>query len=87
MILERSNVMHDRLNNAFTRAAKWAAGGAILGGAVVSGVCAVGGSVFGPVGTFFGLAVGEGTGAAVGAALASLTGFVSGLLDDGEKVK
>ena len=52
------------------------AAGAAIGGSIVSGVCAVGGSFVGPVGTFLGYTVGASVGAAVGGALGSVGGFV-----------
>lgn len=66
-------------------AAKCAATGTTAGGAlgtsVVSGVCAMGGSVFGPVGTFFGASVGATTGAVVGGAVGCVSGFIGGIVD------
>lgn len=62
-----------------------AAGGlafARIGGAVVAGVCALGGSFFGPAGTFFGYAVGTGAGAAVGGMFGSVLGLFVGINDD-----
>lgn len=52
--------------NAFATASIGGAAGASLGGSVVSGVSAVGGSLFCPVGTFLGTVVGVATSAAVG---------------------
>ena len=52
--------------------------GAAIGGSVVAAVCAVGGSFFGPVGTFFGAEVGSYAGAAVGGAIGSIVGAIGG---------
>jgi hypothetical protein len=72
----------DRLVKAAGAATTGGAAGAYIGGSVVSGVTAVGGSVVGPVGTFFGAVVGAGAGAAVGGAVGSVGGFVGSLVFD-----
>lgn len=48
----------------------------------IAGVGAVGGSFFGPVGTFFGAEVGTAAGAAVGGAIGSIIGFIGGFADE-----
>ena len=59
--------------------------GAAIGGSVVAAVCAVGGTVFGPAGTFFGAAVGTEVGAAVGGAIGSVGGFIGSVIADSKK--
>ena len=72
----------DKMLKAAGASAVCGSTGAAIGGSVVSGVCAVGGTVFGPVGTFFGAAVGTGAGAAVGGAIGAVGGFVGALISD-----
>ena len=48
---------------------------ASIGGSVVAGVCAVGGTIFGPAGTFFEYTVGT----AVGGGVGSIGGFAFGV--------
>lgn len=61
---KKTNQFNARLTSGLAGASLGGTAGASLGGSIVSGVCAVGGSVVGPVGTFFGAAVGSGAGAA-----------------------
>ena len=49
-----------RMAGAFAGAATGGAAGASIGGSVVGGVCAVGGTTFGPVGTFLDMQLGQG---------------------------
>lgn len=72
-----------------SRITKGAAGAAIcgstgtsMGGAVVGGITSVGGTVFGPAGTFFGATVGTGVGASVGGAIGSIAGFCCGFFSE-----
>ncbi len=68
--------------NEFSECLTSAASGAALGGSVVSAVCAMGDTVVGPVGTFFGATVGAGAGAAVVGAVGSIIGAIGGFLSD-----
>ena len=54
----------ERLKRGASSSALAGTTGATLGAAAVAAVCAVGGSFFGPVGTFFGATVGAEAGAA-----------------------
>ena len=75
--------------NLMSRITKGAAGaalcgstGASMGGAVVGDITAIGGTVFGPAGTFFGATVGTGVGASVGGAIGSIAGFCCGFFSE-----
>jgi phage tail tape-measure protein len=72
----------DRLANGMKGMAIGGAAGASMGGSIVSAVCSVGGTLVGPIGTFFGAAVGGGAGASVGGTLGAISGFVGGFLED-----
>jgi hypothetical protein len=69
----------ERLQNASKTALMMGAAGASICGSVVAGVGAVGGTIVGPEGTFFGYVVGAGVGAAVGGAVGCTLGFIGGL--------
>lgn len=71
-----------RLHNGVEGMKVGGAAGTAIGASVVGGVCALGGSVFGPEGTFFGGAVGAGTGAIVGGTVGTIVGFVAGVLGE-----
>ena len=83
VMLKELNGNTRRVVNGAVGSAAGGSAGAAIGGSVVAGVCAVGGSLFGPVGTFFGLAVGSATGAAVGGAIGSVSGFLVGASSEG----
>ena len=53
------NEFSERLTSAASGAALGGSTGASIGGSVVSAVCALGGTVVGPVGTFFGASATE----------------------------
>ena len=72
----------ERLKRGAASSALSGTTGAALGSAPVTTVCAVGGSFFGPVGTFFGATVGAEAGAAVGSFLGGVSGFLGGFFED-----
>lgn len=72
----------ERLKRGASSSALAGTTGATLGAAAVVAVCAVGGSFFGPVGTFFGATVGAEAGAAVGSFLGGVSGFLGGFFED-----
>ncbi len=76
--------MCEQLRSATLQRCRWRSAGRVHRrghwGSVVAGVCAIGGSVVGPVGTFFGAAVGTGAGAAVGGAAGTVLGFAGGFI-------
>ena len=75
-----NNNFNKRLDYAKSCAAFAGTAGAAIGAPIVAGVCSVGGSFFGPVGTFFGLEVGVGAGSIIGSAAGTATGFLYGCI-------
>ena len=76
------NDFYSRLSNAAASAALGGTASASIGTSVVGGVSAIGGTFFGPVGTFFGASVGSGVGATVGGAIGTIGGFIGGFFFD-----
>ena len=72
----------ERLKRGAASSALSGTTGAALDSATVTTVCALGGSVFGPVGTFFGAAIGAEVGAVVGGSIGTIAGFLGGFFED-----
>lgn len=71
-----------RLENGVKAATLGGVVGAKVGGTITGGVMALGGTVFGPPGTFFGYSVGASAGAAVGSSICGTVCFVGGFLQE-----
>ena len=71
-----------RITKGAAGAALCGSTGASMGGAGVGGITAIGGTVFGPAGTFFCATVGTGVGASVGGAIGSIAGFCCGFFSE-----
>ena len=71
-----------KLQNALTSTLVGAALGATIGSGFVGAVCACGGSVVGPQGTFFGACVGAEAGASVGGFIGAVLGCVLSFCND-----
>ena len=76
------NEFSGRIGRAMSASTAFGTVGATIGSGVVGTVSSVGGSIVGPVGTFFGYTLGASAGAVFVGSIASGIGFVFGLLSD-----
>lgn len=72
----------EKIKKAVLAVTEGGALGALIGSSFVGAVCACGGAVFGPQGTFFGAVVGTGAGAKVGGFVGMAAGAIASFFYD-----